>query len=696
MNLGDAATIDAQALGLVASDVDPWTGVEVGDGRLRLRRESGAIDDVLVTAPLDGVLRVRVGGAGRASSPMLAGLEALGADATTAPEITPVGHGASVRSGDLVALWEEDGGLSIGALRRASGDGSMGGPALRSGAIVADGRVAGWVDRFRLGPYTGVFGGGESVQGPDLRGRMRAMRNAETNGLTGYDLAYLNVPFLWSPEGWGLFVHCGAAVKADVGATVEDLMSVVVPGEVLDVFVIAGTPAEVLRRYQRITGAPGRMPHWALGTWLSRCSYLSEAELHEVLDDAAAADCPVDVLHVDAWQEGEALVDLACNWAPDVGRFPEGWVQRIEARGARVSLWLNPYVPAGAAAAHHGTAAGLFATTADGRTAESADIPGRLLLDFTTPATLAWWREQVQGLVRRGASAVKPDFGEEVPDDAVFADGRTGAELHNEYALLYQAATHEAFESAVREATGEDDPALAMFCRSGTAGAQRFPCHWVGDSASTWSGMVAALRAALSLSASGFAWVSHDVGGFWTAGSDAHLRASHAQDPSLFTADVDPELFVRWAQWGAFSPVMRFHGAGRREPFAYPGRTGELAVEACRIRARLRPYLELTAARTAATGAPVMVPMAVAYPQHVEAHGALQYLLGADLLVAPVLEPGGHVRLWFPPGTWRQLLGGTVRTGPGWAELRCGLAELPVFVRADPIPGWCRDSGLVS
>src|SRR5205807_8991052 len=144
-----------------------------------------------------------------------------------------------------------------------------------------------------------------------------------------------------------------------------------------------------------------------------------------------------------------------------------------------------------------------------------------------------------------------------------------------------------------------------------------------GDTPSTWTGLVTALRACLSLSLSGFGMVSHDIGGFWTPAAFAHTEAAFDQlDPSLFTADVDPELYLRWTQWGALSPVMRFHGTGRREPFAYPDPYQTVAIDACRLRHRLRDYLSRAAAEAHETGTPVMRPMVLAAPDEHRARTA--------------------------------------------------------------------------
>jgi alpha-D-xyloside xylohydrolase len=187
---------------------------------------------------------------------------------------------------------------------------------------------------------------------------------------------------------------------------------------------------------------------------------------------------------------------------------------------------------------------------------------------------------------------------------------------------------------------------------------------------------------------SGFGFVATDVGGFWADGAfEAAEKAFADNDPSAFTADVEPELFLRWAQLGAFSPVLRFHGAGRREPWAYPSPYGELAVQACLLRQRLRPYLVRAATEAATAGTPMMRPMPLAFPGDRGARDAvLQYLLGPDLLVAPVLAAGGRVRVYVPGGAWRGLAGAPDLTGPAWHDLVLPLDAVPVWVRPGTRP----------
>jgi alpha-D-xyloside xylohydrolase len=184
----------------------------------------------------------------------------------------------------------------------------------------------------------------------------------------------------------------------------------------------------------------------------------------------------------------------------------------------------------------------------------------------------------------------------------------------------------------------------------------------------------------LSMSLSGLSAVTCDAGGYWTPESYRRTTAARAtMSPDLIVAEVDAELYVRWTQWAALLPIMRFHGVGAREPTAYPEPARSAAIAACVFRKSLQDYLVATAA---VVGTPMMRPMVLAYPGDCAARDAdLQYLLGPDILVAPLLEPGGERSCWLPPGEWEPLYGCEPTRGPGWVTVRCALDQYPVWRR---------------
>ncbi|MFI7615831.1 glycoside hydrolase family 31 protein [Nonomuraea terrae] len=656
------------------ASIDCYTSVSLEGGTLWAGLESGARVPVECTVPAHGVLRLRIGPAREDRGPMLNDIARRPATlAATADGVVITGPGVE-------AVWGDDGQhFQMAGFRRFADPRASKAPVAAGRKLDERGRPVGWVETAFLAPDAAIYGGGESYQGPNLRGRRRLLRNTEENRAAGRPDAYLNVPLLWSDAGWGVFVHTAAVVDCDLGAAHSECARFAFDGAELDVFLITGDAPTILRRYLNLTGMPRSLPDWAFGVWMSRSSYFSEGEVTEVVEDLRAAGCPVDVVHVDEWLSEPVLHTATWSTGVDRDRFPAGWVRRLGERGIRVSLWLNPYVKKGSALARRLESDGLLLRASDGSVAATADNPETLPIDFTDPRAAAWWRERLMDVLREeGNAAVLADFGEEIPDDAGLSDGQRGATFENAYGLVYQ----EAVWRAGHQVRGDD---FVSLCRSGTAGSQRIPGHWAGDLPSTWSGMVSSLRACLSMSLSGFAVVTHDAGGYWTPDSYRHaVELRNTMTPDAVRADVEPELYARWAQWAAFSPIMRFHGVGRREPTAYPEPARTAAIEACRLRKRLQPYVIAAADDATRTGTPLMRPMVLAYPGDRAARDAdLQYLFGPDILVAPILEPGGRRKLWAPPGRWRPLCGTQPLNGPRWVDVDCGLDEFPAYARAD-------------
>jgi alpha-D-xyloside xylohydrolase len=227
--------------------------------------------------------------------------------------------------------------------------------------------------------------------------------------------------------------------------------------------------------------------------------------------------------------------------------------------------------------------------------------------------------------------------------------------LHNVYSLLYNRCVYAATERHFGQGL--------VFARSGWAGSQCLPVQWGGDPQSDWGGLAASVRGMLSWAASGSPYYATDIGGFY------------GDDP-------DPELFVRWCQAAVFASHMRFHGMGAREPWSFGDEALALIRAALELRYRLIPYVERSLAESCRTGLPLTRPMALAFPDQPESHAVdTQYLFGPDLLVAPVLAPGGRVLVWLPEGAWYDWTTGERHVGPRRVHLRLPAERFPVFVR---------------
>ncbi len=210
--------------------------------------------------------------------------------------------------------------------------------------------------------------------------------------------------------------------------------------------------------------------------------------------------------------------------------------------------------------------------------------------------------------------------------------------------------------------------------RYGGLGSHRYQVGFSGDAVSTWK--VLAFEPELTATASNvlYGYWSHDIGG--------HLPG-----------EVAPELYTRWVQFGAFSPICRTHAtrdaAAERRIWAYPLRHFRAMHEALRLRASLVPYLYTAAREAYETGVSPLRPMYYAHPEAEEAYTHPgQYMFGPDLLVSPVTAPadadtGLSVRTtWLPEGAWLEWPTGSLLRGPEEVARAYALDEIPLFVRA--------------
>jgi alpha-D-xyloside xylohydrolase len=389
---------------------------------------------------------------------------------------------------------------------------------------------------------------------------------------------------------------------------------------------------------------------------------MNREQVENVVAQARSRRFPMDVIHIDGWLSGhyyQALGVDACDFRWNYQGFPEPkqMFRKLAAQGISVSLWTNPYVPEDSPLYAEAAQKGFLVHDAQGGVSRLEFGEHAGLVDFTNPAATEWWKEHLRELLRMGASVFKADYGDRVPASAVFFNGQTGATMHNLYTMLYTKAEFE----AVREVNGVG----MIWRRSGYIGSQRYPGTWAGDTQPTWDGLRSALRGGLSAGLSGEAFWSNDIGGF------------NGPQP-------DKELYVRWAEFGLFIPLSRFHGTTPREPWAYDSQAEQIVTKYARLRYRLIPYLLRAASESTATGVPIMRHMALEFPDEPNVQTLDdQYTLGSDLIVAPILEEGARSRfVYFPRGKWKAFeLPDRVYIGPGFAQVTAPLDMIPIFVR---------------
>jgi alpha-D-xyloside xylohydrolase len=581
------------------------------------------------------------------------------------------GHVRVDAGGTAVVLQRDPWRIEFGEFATERSDGSLIEPVAEPGGWAAttgtaDHRVSVY-ETFALRPREQLWGLGERFTGPGLRGRRVAHYIDEPGGTNTTDRTYKSVPFVVSSRGYGLFVHHGEEAVFDLGGTSTQSGSVLVESSELDLFVLLGTPKEILRRYTDLTGRAPVPPEWTFGVWLSKCMYESRAEVEHNLAEAKRLGIPVDVVGLDplwlADRPGKNYDFCHFEWnEADFGPLDEfvGW---LHGEGVRLCLWVNPNVLEGSDAYVPER------LVSEGRIRESC-FPTRAFVDFTGPGG-DWWVAELRRLLAAGVDAFKLDYGELVPVEGEFADGRSGRVLHNLYGLL---ASMTAARAGVPFA----------YTRSGTAGSQRYPVHWPGDTQATWNGMAGNLRGGLALAWSGFAFWANDIGGFFRRDE---WKTSVPEDEETIMRP-DPELFVRWMQYGMLCSHCRFHGMAGREPWLYGDEAVAITRRFIELRTALRPYLLRCAEEAAQTGCPLLRPLSLEFPDDPGARDVdTEYLLGPNLLVAPVLEPGGRAEVYVPPGAWVDHFTGERFEGPRWVRHDAiPLERLPLLVREGTRP----------
>ncbi|UFQ19143.1 MULTISPECIES: alpha-xylosidase [Streptomyces] len=482
----------------------------------------------------------------------------------------------------------------------------------------------------------------------------------QADGGTSSEQAYKNIPFHLSSRGYGVFVNHPGKVSYEIGSEAVGQVQFSVEDQSLEYYVIAGpTPKDVLRRYTALTGRPALPPAWSFGLWLttSFCTPYDEETVTSFVDGMVERDIPLSVFHFDCfWMREHQWTDF--RWDPDVFPDPDGMLRRLRERGLRVSVWINPYIAQKSALFEEARAAG-YLVRRPGGDIWQWDLwqPGMALVDFTDPAAREWYADKLRPLLDQGVDCFKTDFGERVPTDVVWHDGADPERMHNYYTQLYNRTVFEVLEK--ERGAGE----AVLFARSATAGGQRFPVHWGGDCFASLGAMAESLRGGLSLSLSGFGFWSHDIGGF--------------------EGTPDPAVFKRWLAFGLLSSHSRLHGnVSYRVPWAFGDEAVAVARKFTKLKHRLMPYLYGAACEAHRTGVPVMRPMILEFPEDPACRTLdRQYMLGPDLLVAPVFTAEGEVEFYLPEGTWTHLLTGESARGPGWRREIHGFDSLPLYVR---------------
>ncbi len=565
-------------------------------------------------------------------------------------------------------------------LRENPGDvDGLGRPFVWPLGYVWDGDAPRVSESFHLRPDEHLFGLGEKFTPLDKVGQRIVSWTVDAFGSTS-ERSHKNIPFLMSTRGYGLLLDTGARITWELGNVSCQSYTIVAETAALDAYVIYGpTPAEILERYTALTGRAPVPPKWTFGLWVSSCgSYRDQAAMQRLVDGLDEHDLPADVVHVDPWW---MTWRKYCDFTWDRGAFPdvEGFIADLHARGLHLCLWEHPYISVESDLFEIGKREGYFVKRPDGEvyiidyglslaprpdgvvrfaTPETSWNARVAIVDFTNPAAYRWYQDLHRPVLRMGADVFKTDFGEDIPHDAVFYNGQTGATMHNLYPLLYN--------QCVYEVTQQERGYGVVWSRSGTAGNQRYPVCWSGDPAADFDSLACTIRGGLSVGLSGVPFWSNDIG--------------------AFRGMPTPQLYTRWAQFTLLCSHARMHGDTPREPWFFGPEALAIVRRYTLLRYRLFPYLYSLAHEAHRTGLPVIRAMPLVFPDDPNTCDKdLQFMLGPWLLVAPIYDAGEERMVYLPAGVWFDFWTGERYSGPATIRVHAPLDTLPLFVRGGAI-----------
>ena len=496
---------------------------------------------------------------------------------------------------------------------------------------------------------------------------------------------YVHTAFV-SSRPYAFWLEADVLSRFRLASDREDAWHSAAAGDALQVVVAPGDGPTAVEHLTAVTGRHRVPPSWTLGPQTSRAiepnnpdlagGYYAD-KLDDDLDTVDELDPPLTSIFYEGWpllQERDELEQFT-DRVLDLGLHPIGYLKAFT--GAEEGGYEQDEVFTEA------LEQGLVATTPDGSApylfgGSFVQSPAALV-DITDPEAQAWFRERVRELTEDlRFDAFMQDFGEQAFVDMRFHDGSTGAETHNRFPRLYHANTRPVID----EVTGRHpDRQLFYYVRSGYLGRPGSAAYegasWSGDNTADYSrasGLGAMTPDMLNRGLTGSYGFVGEIGGYIDA-----------------FGEIDDELFTRWSQHDALVPVHRLHGHpvnGTQQPWSFSDEAYDEWLESADLHQRAQPLITELWVEATRTGAPIARPLWWHHPDDDEARAQdQQWLLGPDVLVAPVVLPGVRAQdVYFPDGCWTHGETGEDYRGPGTTTVPAPLDSLPWFTRCGTDP----------
>jgi len=487
--------------------------------------------------------------------------------------------------------------------------------------------------------------------------------------------SYFPMPYFIDPgAGKGFLIENTEYSEFDLCSEEKDTWSAEVwNGSEVSFLVFPGpAPADVVSQLTAEAGRPKQQPpDWAFsGVWLAAQGGREQVEKR--LKTALDAGVPVTAIWAQDWvglrHFGAGNFGVKYRWSLDEELYPgfSEMIRSMREKNVRFLGYFNPFIVPDFELYDGAVKNSFVVKRGDGSPYDFQIVTFKGgLLDVTNPDAADWFLSFARRATELGISGWMADFGEWLPFDSAPAIGEAPV-VHNTYPTLW----HELNRRALEEAYPDGD--FVMFTRSGYTGEQRVAqIVWAGDQEADWSetdGLPTVVTAGLTIGMSGIPYFTHDIAGF-------------SGGPST------KELFQRWTELGAFTPFMRTHdGLQKMKNHRFDTDADTLAhfTRFARIHVALTPYFKALARESVETGLPIIRHTALVDPEWKESYDANgQWMLGADMLFAPVVKKGAEtVEVKFPAGEWEHLLTGERYKGRQVTSVIASVGTPAVFVRS--------------
>ncbi len=534
---------------------------------------------------------------------------------------------------------------------------------------------------FSITKEEALFGGGARALGMNRRGNRLELYNKAHYGYEERStLMNYTLPIVVSSKRFMLHFDNAPIGYLDLDSKGDNsIVYETVAGRMVYQVIGGDSWEDLIANYTSITGRQPLPPRWAFGNFASRFGYHSQDEVEYTVNQFFKDSIPLDAVILDLYWFGKEIQGTMGNlkFYTDSFPSPDKMIQDLNTKNVHTVLITEPFVLTTSDRWKEAVDNDILCKDSLGKPFTYNFYFGNTgLIDVYSDAGKRWFWNIYSGLIERGVSGFWGDLGEpEVhPHDLRHANGPADW-VHNIYGHDWAGLIHKGYESKYPNIR----PFILM--RAGAAGSQRYGMiPWSGDVNRTWGGLRPQTEISLQMGLQGIGYMHSDLGGFGGANDD-------------------PELYVRWLQYGVFQPIFRPHAQEEvaSEPVFKDAETKALAKKAVQLRYDLLPYNYTLAYINSTKGTPLMRPLFYMTPNDTASYRiSSTYLWGDAFLVTPVTDPkASEVTVYFPTNTtWFDYYSpGYIRVNGGEGinkqRIRTTMDHIPTYVKSGTFVTLC-------